>query len=270
MAVRVFVSADIEGVCGATAWDEARKESPTYREFQRQMNREVAAACEGALAAGATDIVVKDAHGDGRNLTAGELPRPVRLLRAYDGHPFAMVQGLDASFAAVLMVGYHSGAGSGGNPLAHTLSSRKLHQVRLDGQPASEFRIHLHAAASVGVPVAMVTGDRALCDEVEEVDLGIATVAVKEGRGASALSLHPDDAVDAVGAAAEQALTEGLPGVRTAAVGPTRLEVVFKDHAAAYARSHYPGAEQVDAHTVAFAHDDYFEILRALLFLVSL
>lgn len=60
--VKVFVSADIEGVCGATAWDEARKESPAYREFQRQMNREVAAACDGALAAGAADIVVKDAR----------------------------------------------------------------------------------------------------------------------------------------------------------------------------------------------------------------
>ncbi len=268
--MKVFVSADIEGVCGATAWDEARKESPTYREFQRQMNREVVAACEGAIAAGATDIVVKDAHGDGRNLTAGELPRPVRLLRAYDGHPFAMVQGLDPSFDAVAMVGFHSGAGSGGNPLAHTLSSRKLHQVRLDGEQASEFRIHLYAAASIGVPVAMVTGDQALCDEVDTLGLGITTVAVKEGRGASTLSLHPDDAVDAVRAAAESALAGSRSGAVPAGAGPTRLEVVFKDHAAAYARGHYPGAEQIDAHTVAFAHDDYFEILRALLFLVSL
>lgn len=181
-----------------------------------------------------------------------------------------MVQGLDASFAAVLMVGYHGGAGSGGNPLAHTLSSRKLHQVRLDGEPASEFRIHLYAAASLGVPVALVSGDRALCDEVDELDLGITTVAVKEGRGASTLSLHPDDAVGAVRAAAETALAQGRAGVRMPAAPPTRLEVVFKDHAAAYARSHYPGAEQVDAHTVAFVHDEYFEILRALLFIVSL
>jgi D-amino peptidase len=268
--VKVFVSADIEGVCGATAWDEARKDSPTYREFQRQMNREVAAACEGAIAAGATDIVVKDAHGDGRNLTAGELPRPVRLLRAYDGHPFAMVQGLDASFDAVLMVGYHSGAGSGGNPLAHTLSSRKLHQLRLDGEPASEFRIHLHAAASIGVPVAMVTGDQALCDEVDKLGVGITTVAVKEGRGASTLSRHPDDAVEAVRAGAEAAVGGNLSSGGMTPGCPTQLEVVFQDHAAAFARSHYPGAELVDAHTVAFAHDDYFEILRALLFLVSL
>ncbi len=166
LIVRVFISADIEGVAGITAREEATKGQPGYETFRAQMDAEVAAASEGALAAGATDVVVKDAHGDGRNLSPGALPPPVRLIRGYSGHPLAMVEGLDGTFDAAMFVGYHSAAGSGGSPLSHTLSRRKLTALRLDGEPASEYRLHAFAAAELGVPVVLVTGDRALCDEV--------------------------------------------------------------------------------------------------------
>ena len=137
---KVYVSADIEGAAGITAWEEARKASPDYGEFRRQMNLEVAAACEGALAAGATAITVKDAHGSARNLHAAQLPAPTQLIRGWSGHPFGMVQSLDDSYDACVFIGYHARAGAGGNPLAHTQSSLALAEVRLNGVPASEYR----------------------------------------------------------------------------------------------------------------------------------
>ncbi len=267
--MKVFVSADIEGVAGATSRDDCTKGSPEYRQFQAQMDAEVAAACQGALAAGATDIVVKDAHGDGRNLSAAALPAPARLVRGYNGHPFAMVQGLDATFQAALFVGYHAGAGDGGNPLSHTLSSRKLHAVTLNGEPLSELAIHTWAAASVGVPVVLVTGDEAICAEAEKRWPATVAVAVKSGAGASTTSLHPADAVAAIRAGAEAAL-----GVRPPAVpdlpAEWHLEVTYRDVAAAYVRAFYPGAEALDARTLAIDCRDCFELLRALVFLVGL
>lgn len=267
--MKVFISADIEGVAGITARDEARKGQPGYAPFRAQMDAEVAAACAGAFAAGAAEIVVKDAHGDGRNLSPAALPAPARLIRGYSGHPFAMVEGLDASFDAALFVGYHSRAGSGGNPLSHTLSSRRLFGLRLDGAPVSEFRLHALAAATVGVPVALVTGDSALCDEVETTLPGCRTVAVSEGVGAATTSLHPAVAVERIRGEAEEALRSPLPEpipVR----GPHSLEVVYRDPAAAYVRSFYPGACLVDDCTVAVDAGDYFDVLRALIFLVAL
>lgn len=267
--VKVFISADIEGVAGITARDEATKGQPGYPVFRAQMDAEVAAACDGAIAAGATEILVKDAHGDGRNLRPAALPVPSRLNRGYNGHPLAMVQGLDETFDVAMFVGYHSRAGSGGNPLAHTLSSTKLFAVRLDGAPASEYRLHALAAATLGVPVVLVTGDRALCDEVEATVPGCCTVAVSEGAGASTTSMHPSEAVERIRDAATAALLAPRPAPLPL-VGPHRLEVVYRDPSAAFVRAFYPGAAVQDASTVAFEADDYFEVLRALIFLVGL
>jgi len=114
--MKIYISADIEGITGTTHWDEADKKNSDFKEFQEQMTAEVAAACEGALRAGATEILVKDAHDTARNIIASKLPREVRLVRGWSGHPFSMVQYLDETFHAVLMIGYHSRAGLDTNP----------------------------------------------------------------------------------------------------------------------------------------------------------
>ena len=112
--MKVFISADIEGITGVTHWDETEKPKADYKEFREQMTAEVSAACEGALQAGCNEIWVKDAHASARNLIAAKLPRETRLVRGWSGHPFSMVQELDASFDAMLMIGYHSQADRSG------------------------------------------------------------------------------------------------------------------------------------------------------------
>lgn len=267
--MKVFISADIEGVAGITSWEEARKSSPgAYHPFQRQMNAEVAAACEAAQSAGAGEIVVKDAHAGANNLSAAELPRGVRLIRGWSGHPYGMVQGLDRGFDAALFVGYHARAGAGGNPLAHTLSSLKVHEVRLNGTPASEYLIHAYAAALSDVPVVFVSGDRTLCEEVEAFNPATRTFATKWGEGPSQESLHPADAVDGIREGVAAALAGDLERARIEAPGHTRLEIAFKSHTHAYLAAQYPGAKQLDPHTVCIEHESYFEILRALIFVV--
>ena len=102
--MKIFISADIEGVTGITDWAEADMAHADNAQFRERMTAEVMAACEGALQAGATEIVVKDAHWTGRNILAERLPRQARLLRGWSGHPYSMVQGLDRSFAAALSI----------------------------------------------------------------------------------------------------------------------------------------------------------------------
>ena len=131
--MNVYISADIEGITGITHWDETEKTNPDdYIQYQDQMTKEVAAACEGALNAGATEILVKDAHDSGRNILADRLPEDVKLIRGWSGHPLCMVQELDESFDAAVFIGYHSRAGSDANPLAHSMSL-KLDSIDLNG-----------------------------------------------------------------------------------------------------------------------------------------
>ena len=143
--MRVFLSVDIEGVAGISHWDEATKTHADYARFQDQMMAEAVAACEGALAAGATAITIKDAHGTGRNLRAEGLPRPAELISGWSGHPMSMVQGLDETYDAAAFIGYHAKASDGGNPLSHTLTGR-VHWMSVNGQRMAEF--HLHAVRS--------------------------------------------------------------------------------------------------------------------------
>lgn len=267
--MKIFLSADIEGVTGITEWSEADLAHADNAEFRERMTAEVAVACEAAIAAGATEIVVKDAHWTGRNLLAERLPRQARLLRGWSGHPYSMVQGLDRSFHAVLFVGWHSGGSRGGNPLAHTLSSGKVMGIRVNGEWISEFRMHAWAAALEGVPVAFVSGDEDLCAEVRAFDEGIVTADVSRGFGAATLARHPAEGRELIRAGVQRALSAPLrSGVPTL---PNRfdVQVVRKDGRDAYRRSFYPGATLVDPMTIGFQTDDWFEVLRLLQFVTG-
>jgi D-amino peptidase len=264
--MQVYISVDIEGVTGITAWEEARKEHPDHPPFRDRMAAEARAACEGALAGGATGILVKDAHGSGRNLRPDDLPAPARLLRGWSGHPLCMLQELAPSCAAVVLVGWHGAASAGDNPLAHTLSSRTLQEVRLDGLRASEFRLHALAAAELGVPVVCVTGDAGLCAEVEAFAPAIRTVAASRGIGASTLSEHPEQVLGAIRETVAEALGGDLAACLVPPPASPVVEVDYKDQALAYRRSWYPGAELRSPTTVRFAAASMFEVMRFLQF----
>src|SRR5215813_6062451 len=188
--MKVYISADIEGTAGITNWEEADKTHPTYQEFRERMTDEVVAACEGAIEAGAKEIVIKDAHGSGRNIIAARLPECAKLVRAWSGHPFCMVQELDESFDALLFVGYHAKAGADDNPLAHTLRLRVAH-LMLNGEIASEFHMHAWAAALVKVPSVFLSGDAGICTDAQRIVPGIVTVPVSQGIGPSTVSIAP-------------------------------------------------------------------------------
>ncbi len=264
--MKVYISSDIEGVTGITAWEETARESADYRWFRDRMAIETRAACEGALAAGADEIVVKDAHETGRNLEPDDLPEPCRLIRGWSGHPLCMVQELDETFDAVAFIGWHGAASDGGNPLAHTLDSSTVHEIRIDGVRASEFRIHAFAAGTFGVPVVFVSGDASLCAEVEELCPSIRTCAVKTGHGAATHSRHPDVVYPEI----RNGMREALEGDRRAClITPpehAEVEVVYHDQVLAYRRSWYPGAKLASPTTVRYAAEGWFEAMRFLAF----
>lgn len=265
--MKIYISADIEGVSGITHWDEARKESPDYAEFRDRMTAEVKAASEAAVQAGASEILIKDAHGTGRNIDAAALPLEARVIRGWSGHPLSMVQELDDSFHAALFVGYHAAAGCGGNPLAHTMSSSTIAEIRVNGRRASEFLLHAYAAALYGVPVVLVSGDEELCAEVRGLNENIETVAVSRGIGASAVALHPLVARAAIRDSVSRALSRDFRAAALTLPDQFDVSLCYKDHRRAYQNSFYPGARLLDATTVEFRTHDWFEVMRMLGFL---
>lgn len=266
--MKLFLSADIEGTAGIARWEEARPENPAYGYFREQMSKEVAAACRGALAAGAGEVVIKDAHGPACNILPSLLPEGTRITRGWMGSPLLMMEGLDGSYDGVLFTGYHSAAGRDGNPLAHTISSGKIDAVVINGVRASEFLLNAYTAAYYQVPILFLSGDEALCKEAAGQVPGIHTVSTLVGEGNATTSLHPATAVRlleervkaAVLAAGEQKPLP-LPGHFT-------VEIRYKDHPPAYKAAFYPGVERMEEKTIRFVTEDYFEVLRLILFVI--
>ena len=267
--MKIYISADIEGVCGTTAWDECDSEKPDYTEFKKQMTVEVAAACKGAIAAGAKEITVQDAHSTGRNIIAKELPDGVKLIRGWSGSPKSMVQELDSSYDALMFVGYHSQAGSSGNPLSHTMRGSYIDYMKINEHYASEFLLHGIFAATLGVPVVLITGDSDLCYDAKEINENITTVAVKEGVGNSTINLHPKAAIEKIWQGAENSLKGNLEKCLLPTYDNYNIEIRFKKHQQALNASFFPGCKLIDPQVVSFKTKDYFEVLRMMHFIIK-
>jgi D-amino peptidase len=254
-------------ISAATECDIAQQ--PEYAPFREQMTAEVAAACAGAYAAGVTAITVKDAHWTGRNMDPHKLVAPqgkaLRLIRGWSGHPFAMVQGLDASYGAAAFIGYHSAAGGAGNPLAHTVSGRMFARIEINGVRASEFLLYGYAAATVGVPVAFLSGDKVLCEEAQALVDGIVTVPTLEGFGASVDSMAPAEAVRRIEGGVARVLRGRLPPPLTVP-GDIHLKVTFARAAEAYAKSFFPGVKLVSDTEVVLQTRAYLDVLTFIWF----
>ncbi|HLR34485.1 MAG TPA: M55 family metallopeptidase [Tissierellales bacterium] len=266
--MKVFISADIEGVAGITDWSEASKSSNEYSYFAEQMTKEVKAACNGANRAGADEIWIRDAHGSGRNIDASELPENTKLIRGWSGHPFGMVQELDKTFDAVIYIGYHAWGGSNYSPLAHTINDSRVDNIKINGEYASEFLLNSYAAAYVEVPVVFISGDKGICEHAKNINENIKTVAVSEGVGNSTISIHPDLAIELIEEGVEESLKGDLSKNKITLPEGFNLEMSYVAQGIAYESSFYPGAKLIGPKKVKFYSKDYFEILRARMFLV--
>ncbi len=265
--MKIYISVDIEGIAGVTSWSETDKKSPDYPIFARQMEEETIAACRGGFNAGAKEIWVKDAHETGRNINPNSLPQSVKLIRGWSGHPFSMVQELNQSFDALIFIGYHSCGGSGDNPLSHSMNPTDVRYIKINDKYASEFLIHAYAAATVGVPVIFLSGDRGLCDEVRDVNKNITTLAVKEGAGNSTINMSNTLATQLTEQKVEEALKSDISLCKLRLPEDFQVEISYSEHSRAYKASFYPGTEQISSTNVLFKAEDYFDVLRMLSFL---
>ena len=258
---KIYLSADIEGTCGIVCWDETEYGSPRYEYFSRQMSREVAAACEGAIAAGAEDILVRDAHDSARNIHPEMLPEAARIFRNWERHPFAMMSGIDASFDGVVFTGYHSAVGMDTNPLSHTMNTRNT-AVRLNGELCPELRINCLTASYVGVPIACVTGDRGLCEWMNGILPGVVTVPVLEGVGNGTVSIHPNLAVKRIREGVERALSGDISGNLFPMPDHFEFEVTYREHSRARSAGFYPGCRQTGPYTCLYESGDWMDVLK--------
>jgi D-amino peptidase len=260
---KVLISVDMEGISGIVAPEDCNQRAgDDYPYFRRIMTMEANAAVEGALAAGATDIIVRDAHGSGRNIVPDLLHKKARLLRDWSFGPKEMMEGIDDTFSAAVFIGYHASAGTPDAILEHTWSGR-VTAVKVNDVLLPEAGINALIAGYFNVPVVFISGDRAVCDQVGRLLGEIESVAVKEGIGAAALCYHPEAAREMIKAGVEKALRNIGKYKPYRLPPPFALVLTLKDEKAVNNAQYYPGAKRTGDWELTFESRDLMEALKA-------
>jgi D-amino peptidase len=257
---KIYISVDMEGVAGVVTSDQLLPGGFEYDRFRRFMTDETLAAVQAAKHAGAAEIVVSDSHGNGENLLIEAFPNDVRIVRSWPRHGL-MAAGLDSTFQAVLLIGYHASASSTTGVRAHTISSASYARVALNGQDVSEGEWVAAQAGALGVPVVFASGDDAATREIKQRLGDIVTVETKHSLGFhSALTLTPQESVARIGAGVSSAMARLGKLKPYVLATPIRLEVTFKNYMPAELLSYLRSVERVNAHTIRFIGRDMDEV----------
>ena len=265
--MKIYISADMEGVVGVVTGEQLGPQGFEYARFREFMTQEVNAAIQGAMAAGASEVVVSDSHGNGQNLLIEKLPNTVWVVRSWP-RPLGMMQGIDETFAGAIFIGYHTGTANPDGVRAHTLSSARLTDVRLKGVSVSEAGINAAIAGHFNVPIIMVSGDDAVVKETTALLGNIEGAIVKYASGFhSARTMTPEASYQLIREKAERAVRRLREFRPYKLSGPIELDVRFKNYRPAEVLSYLSIIQRPDSHSIRFVAKDMIEVSKFLTFI---
>lgn len=260
----VFISVDMEGISGIVDGKQTGGDPAEYQVGRRLMVGDLNAAIEGALSAGAEEIVVSDAHGGMRNLQPEEVHEAAYLVRG-SPKPWSMMEGICERHDAALYVGYHAMKGTAMGILDHTISGLAVDAIWINGRETGEFGLNAALAGWYGVPSVFVSGDAAVAAEASNFVPNVGTAVVKWAVSRqSAKCLHPKKAQALI----KKTVTETLK--KTKEVKPFRVDepvefrVKFGNSLGADVVAVLPYIERIDGRTVRAVFDDCPTAARGL------
>lgn len=267
--LKVLISVDMEGIAGVVTGDQLSPEGFEYQRFRDFMTKEAVAAVHAAKEAGATEILVVDAHGNGQNLLIEQFPPDVRIIRSWPRR-FSMVAGIDRTFDAVIYIGYHSSTNNPKGVRAHTFSSARLTRVALNGKEMSEGSWNASIAGHFGVPVIMISGDDAAVQEVRSLVGPLEAAEVKQTLGFhSANTLTPEASRELI----RQKVTAALARLKDfkpfTVSNPVTLDVSFKHYMVSEVLAYLKGVVRTDSHSIRYVAKDMTEIADFMLVVTS-
>lgn len=262
--LKIYISADMEGVVGAVTGEQLGPGGFEYERFRQFMTDEVNAAIDAARAAGATEFLVGDSHGNGQNLLIEQMPDDVMIVRSWP-RPLGMMEGIDDTFDGVIFTGYHASTANTRGVRAHTMSSANITSLRLNGIEMTEGSMNAAIAGHFGVPVILVTGDDAAVAENQVIIGDIEGAIVKWSYGFhSARTLTPEAAYEEIRTRTASAISRIDDFEPYVLETPIELELSLKHYMPVETLSYLPNVEKVNSHTIRYIGEDMIDISKFL------
>jgi len=268
--MKIYISADIEGIGGVVDRSQLSHEGYDYTRARKLMTGEVNAAVRGARKSGAQEILINDSHGPMTNLLIEDLEQEARLITGNQKH-LGMMQGIDQSFDAVILIGYHARHNTSG-VLAHTYHGRVVSEICLNGSAVGEFEFNSLLAGYFNVPVVLVSGDDVLAGQVNTFNSEIETVVVKEAISRyTANCLHRNKIHELIESSIERVLANEQNNIEPCRLdGPVEIEMAFMNSGMAENAMLMPGVEMVSPNRVKYLAKDIFEAYKVRAVLIAL
>lgn len=269
--LKIFISVDMEGITGVVNGDQTSSSGNGYGLAREWMTGDANAAIRGAFQAGATEVVVNDSHGSMRNIIISKLDPRASLITG-SPKPLSMMQGIDGTFDAVFLIGYHARAGSEDGVLDHTYSGGSVFSIKVNGMELGEAEQNALIAGCYDVPVVLISGDQTVCAQAKKsLGEGLETAVVKEGIGRyAAKSLTPQMAQKLIEETAGKALQNRSRTRPLKLEPPYRFELTFFRSSMADSGELIPQVKRTGPRTVMFETQDYIEGYKLFRALVSL
>ncbi len=253
--MKLLIGCDMEGISGVVSWSDVDPGHPEYLRFRHIMTADVNAAVEGALAAGADEVLVTDGHWNKTNVLVEEL-HPRAHLNSGNYSPRGMLEGIQDSVDCVFFVGYHARNGARNGMLGHTWSNTKVSNVWLNDRLTGEIGLNACLAGQFGAPILMMSGDAVACEEAEEWIPGVCRAVVKRSTGYCASECLSSAAAQQIiretAEAAIRNLKDGRAPAPLSLTGPVKITLEFFHSGMADIASWMPNVTRKDGRTIEF------------------
>jgi D-amino peptidase len=263
--IRVFISVDMEGISGIGTPKLTSGSGKDYALGRQLTTADVNTVVDAIFEHGPADVWVNDSHGDMQNVLHTELDERVQYIQ---GHikPLGMVEGLDGSFDAVILLGHHARAGTENGFIAHT-GSGSVKGLWLNGVEVGEAGLNSYFAGSLGVPVIVAQGDSTFAEQITQL-FDVRTVVTKYAIGSSVARLvHPEMARARLHSTTLEALADLDSATPIAVQEPMTVRMRFASTTRADILQAIPGMRRIDGWTVEYEAEtmvDAYKMVRLM------
>jgi D-amino peptidase len=262
--MKVFISADMEGIAGKVHWEFSKESDSAEWDRDRQiMSEHVKAAIEGAIEGGASEIVINDSHMSMRNLAIDRFDFEQVEIITGQPKPLCMMEGIDNTYSAAFLIGYHGMSGAHPGVLNHSFCPLSIREIKINGIPVGELGVNAGIAGYFNVPIALVAGDNVMAEEAQARMGDVEVAIIKKALNMTTAKCLPlkaaNELIKQKSRSAVQRCKDMKPLVYDT---PTELEVDFFMTNMADAAALIPDSRRKGGTKVSYISSDYLELFK--------